>query len=55
MKYVNYFLILSAVVLVFFGLYFWLVKDQIDYAAFFIALSTALHAVYLHSTKSDKE
>lgn len=54
MKYVNYILLLAAIVLAFVGLYHWLAKWQIDYAAFYFALATGMHAVYLHSTKSDR-
>jgi len=54
MKYVNYILLLSAISLAFTGLYYWLVKGQIDHSAFFFALATSMHAVYLHSTKADK-
>jgi len=54
MKYINYILILLAVSLAFIGLYYWLAKGQIDYAAFYFAISTSMHSVYLHSTKSNK-
>ncbi len=54
MKYINYAMLVSAVLLAFTGLYYWLVKDQIDYAALLFAFSTGMHSVYLHSTKSDK-
>ena len=54
MKYINYVFLLGAIVLFFIGLYFWLVKAQIDYAAFFIALAAIGHSTYLHATKLDK-
>lgn len=54
MKFINYTMLVLAVVLAFFGLYHWLAKGQIDYAAFYFALSTGLHAVYLHSIKANK-
>ena len=54
MKYINYILLGLAVLLAFTGPYYWLAKGQIDYAAFFFALGTSLHAVHLHSTKSNK-
>lgn len=54
MKYVNYILLLAAIVLAFAGLYYWLAKWQIDYAAFYFALAAGVHAVYLHSAKSDR-
>jgi hypothetical protein len=54
MKYVNYAMLVSAVLLAFTGLYYWLVRGQIDYAALLFAFSTGVHSVYLHSTKSDK-
>ena len=54
MKYINYVFLLGAVVLSFVGLYFWLAKHQIDYAAFYFALAAMGHSVYVHSTKSDK-
>jgi len=53
-KYINYVFLLGAIVFVFIGLYFWLAKDQIDYAAFYFALAAMGHATYLHATKSDK-
>jgi hypothetical protein len=54
MKYINYIFLLGAIVLFFVGLYFWLAKAQIDYAAFFFALAAIGHSTYLHATKSDK-
>ena len=54
MKYVNYGFLVGAIVLGFVGLYFWLAKSQIDYAAFFLALSAMGYSLYLHSTKADK-
>ena len=54
MKYVNYILLLAAIILAFVGLYYWLAKWQIDYAAFYFALAAGMHAVYLHSTKANK-
>ncbi|MBL8077316.1 MAG: hypothetical protein JNM55_05080 [Anaerolineales bacterium] len=47
-------MLVSAVLLAFSGLYYWLVKDHIDYAALLFAFSAGTHSVYLHSTKSDK-
>ena len=54
MKYMNYGLLIAAIVLAFTGLYYWLSKWQIDYAAFYFALAASMHAVYLHSSKADK-
>ena len=54
MKYINYGLLVGAIGLTFVGLYFWLAKGQIDYAAFWLALAAMSHSTYLHSTKSDK-
>jgi hypothetical protein len=54
MKYVNYAMLFAAVVFAFTGLYYWLSRAQIDYAALFFAFSAGLHSVYVHSTKSDK-
>ena len=54
MKYINYGFLLAAIVLTFAGLYFWLAKGQIDYAAFWLALAAMAHSTYLHATKSDK-
>ena len=53
-KYVNYIMLLVAIVLAFAGLYYWLAKWQIDYAALFFAFAAGMHAVYLHSTKANK-
>ena len=54
MKYINYGILVGSIVLGFVGLYFWLAKGQIDYAAFFLALAAMGHSTYLHSAKSDK-
>ena len=54
MKYVNYIMLVLAVMLAFAGLYYWLVAAELDRAALAIALATGLHAVYLHSTKADR-
>jgi hypothetical protein len=54
MKFINYVFLLGAIVLTFLGLYFWLVKGQIDYAALSFALAAMGHSTYLHATKSDK-
>jgi hypothetical protein len=54
MKYVNYIMLVLAVLLAFTGVYYWLVIRQIDYAAFFFALAAGMHSVYLHSTKADR-
>jgi uncharacterized iron-regulated membrane protein len=55
MKILNTIFLLVAIVLAFTGLYFWFLRDQIDYAALCIALAVGMHAVYLHSTKADKK
>jgi hypothetical protein len=47
-------MLLLAIVLAFVGLYYWLAKSQIDYAALFFAFSVGMHAVYLHSIKANK-
>lgn len=54
MKYINYVFLLGAIVLSFIGLYYWLAKGQIDYAAFCFALAAMGHSTYLHSAKADK-
>jgi hypothetical protein len=54
MKYINSVFLLGAIILAGFGLYYWLAKGQIDYAAFFLALAAMGHATYLHATKADK-
>jgi hypothetical protein len=54
MKYIHYGFLVGAVIFVFAGLYYWLAKGQIDYAAFFFALSAIGHSTYLHATKADK-
>ncbi len=54
MKYINYVFLLGSIILFFIGLYYWLAKGQIDYAAFFFALAAVGHSTYLHSTKSDR-
>jgi len=54
MKYVNYGFIFGSIILFFVGLYYWLAKSQIDYAALFIALSAGSQGAYLLSTKADK-
>ena len=54
MKYINYILLLLAISLAFIALYYWLAKEQIDYAAFYFAIATGMHSVYLHSIKSNK-
>ena len=54
MKIINYIFLVGAILLFFTGLYFWLVKAQIDYAAFFFALAAIGHSTYLHASKSDK-
>jgi len=53
-KYINYGLLLAAILLTFIGLYFWLAKSQIDYSAFYFALAAMVHSTYLHSTKLDR-
>ena len=54
MKYISYIFLLGAVVLSFAGLYFWLTRGQIDYAALCFALAAIGHSTYLHATKSDR-
>ncbi len=54
MKYINYVFLVGAIVLFFAGLYFWLGKGQIDYAALCFALAAIGHSTYLHAAKSDK-
>jgi hypothetical protein len=54
MKYFNYVFLLAAIVLTFVGLYFWLLKGQIDYGALCFALAAMGHSTYLHATKKDK-
>ena len=54
MKYINPGFLLAAIVLTVVGLYFWLMKGQIDRGALCLALAAMAHSVYLHSTKSDK-
>jgi len=54
MKFINYGFLLAAIVLTFVALYCWLAKGQIDYAAFYFALSAMSHSVYVHATKADK-
>jgi hypothetical protein len=54
MKYVNYGFLIGSIILFFVGLYFWLARAQIDYAAFFFALAAMGHSTYLHSSKSNK-
>lgn len=54
MKYVNYGFIFGSIILFFVGLYYWLAKSQIDYAALFIALSAGSQGAYLLATKADK-
>jgi hypothetical protein len=54
MKYINYAFLAGAIVLTFVGLFFWLVKHQIDYAALSFAIAAIGHSTYLHATKLDK-
>ena len=54
MKIVNYGFLLGAIVLFFIGLYYWLAKSQIDYAAFFFSLAAVGQGAYLMSTKAEK-
>jgi hypothetical protein len=54
MKYVQYFLLLSAIVITFVSLYYWLVRWQIDYAALCMAMAVGLHSVYLHAAKVNR-
>ena len=54
MKFINYGFLLAAIVLTFIALFFWLAKSQIDFAAFYFALSALAHSVYVHATKADK-
>ena len=55
MKFVSYGFILAAIALTFVALYSWLVNGQIDYAAFYFALSSIAYTVYVHTTKADKQ
>ncbi len=54
MKYISYGFLLAAIVLTFVALYFWLVKGQIDFSAFYFALSSISYSVYIHATKANK-
>ena len=54
MIYINYFFLLGAIVLFFVGLYFWLAKTQIDYAALYFALAAVGQSTYLHAIKANK-
>jgi hypothetical protein len=54
MKYVNYGFIFGSIILFFVGLYYWLAKSQIDYAAFYFALAGVGEGAYLLATKADK-
>jgi len=54
MKVVNYGFLLGTIILFFVGLYYWLAKSQIDYAAFFFSLAAVGQGAYLMSTKADK-
>lgn len=54
MKIINCGILIAAIVLTFVALYFWLVKCQINFAAFYFALSAMAHSVYVHATKADK-
>jgi hypothetical protein len=54
MKYINCTFLVTAIVLSFGGLYFWLTKGEIDDAALCFALAAIVHSTYLHATKSDK-
>jgi hypothetical protein len=54
MKYINYIFLVGAIILAFVGLYYWLAKGQIDYAAFCFALAAVSESTYLLATKADK-
>jgi hypothetical protein len=54
MKSINYIFLAGSIVFVFIGLYYWLAKGQIDYAAFFLALAAIGHSTFLHASKSDR-
>jgi uncharacterized membrane protein (DUF106 family) len=54
MKYINYGFIFGSIILFFMGLYYWLAKSQIDYAAFYFALAGVGEGAYLLATKADK-
>jgi hypothetical protein len=54
MKYINYGFIFGSIILFFVGLYFWLAKGQIDYAALYLALAAGSQGAYLLATKVDK-
>ena len=53
-KYINYIFLVGAVALCFGGLYYWLGRGQMDYAAFCMALAALSHGVYVHATKVDR-
>lgn len=54
MKSINYIFLAGAILLFFTGLYFWLGRAQVDYAALFFALAAIGHSTYLHASKSDR-
>ena len=54
MKFMSYGFLVAAIVLTFVALFFWLAKRQIDYSAFYFALSSLSYSVYIHATKADK-
>lgn len=54
MKYINYLFLLGSIVLFFAGLFYWLAKSQIDYAAFYFSLAAVGQGAYLMATKADE-
>jgi hypothetical protein len=54
MKIFSYVILVATITLFFFGLYYWLAIWQMDYAAFFMALSAIGYGLYLHITKANK-
>ena len=54
MKYVNYGFLVGSIVLFFVGLFYWLAKSQIDYAAFYFSLAAVAQGAFLMATKADK-
>ena len=54
MKYINYLFLLGSIVLFFTGLFYWLAKSQIDYAAFYFSLAAVGQGAFLMAAKADK-
>jgi hypothetical protein len=55
MKIFKYVVLLAAIVLFGFGLYYWLWQNQIDAAALFVAFASMAYSLYLHIAKSDRK